>query len=220
MCLRLGIDLRVLHILVDNEEKPISATEVAAQSSAEKLLVGMCTEIVLVNVLLVHIPNYARPHSYWVRSGSWCAKLCRDSVDESHHEAFTGGSRQNLVCQAVQEALPNSAILLYLHSHNISAQVQMKMHEYFRPNEYVCPTDSSNCAFQWTFDTKLPYFEGLHSNPETKNDFNTFMSENRVDRKHWIDWSPVEAEILSGTSGTPHDTLVVDVGGGEGHDLT
>ena len=95
----------------------------------------------------------------------------------------------------------------------------MKMHEYFRSNGYVCPTDSSNCAFQWTFDTKLPYFEHIHSNPETMSDFNTFMSGNRVNRKHWIDWFPVEAEILAGTSGTPHGTLLVDVGGGKGHDL-
>ena len=29
----------------------------------------------------------------------------------------------------------------------------------------------------------------------------------------------VEAEILSGTSRTPHGTLLVDVGGGKGHDL-
>ena len=131
MFFRLGVDLRILHILVDNEDKPISATEVAAGSSAEKLLVGMCTEVVEINVLLIHSRNYARPHGYWVRSGSWCAKLCRDSVDESHQKAFTGGSRQNLVRQAVQEALPNTAILLYLHSHDNSAQVQMRMHEYF-----------------------------------------------------------------------------------------
>lgn len=51
------------------------------------------------------------------------------------------------------------------------------------------------------------------------SDFNTFMSGNRVNRKHWIDWFPVEAEILAGTSGTPHGTLLVDVGGGKGHDL-
>lgn len=45
------------------------------------------------------------------------------------------------------------------------------------------------------------------------------MSGNRVNRRHWIDWYPVEAEILSGTFGTPHGTLLVDVGGGKGHDL-
>ena len=39
---------------------------------------------------------------------------------------------------------------------------------------------------------------------------------NRVNRARRIDWFPVEAEILFGT---PHGTLLVDVGGGEGHDL-
>ena len=95
----------------------------------------------------------------------------------------------------------------------------MNMHKYFRSYGYVCPTDSSNCAFQWTFDTKLPYFEHIYSNAETMNDFNGFMSGNRVNRKHWIDWFPVRAEILSGTPSTPHGALLVDVGGGEGHDL-
>ena len=105
-----------------------------------------------------------------------------------------------------KSALQNSMISRYLRSHDNSAQVQMKMPEYFRSNGYVCPTDSANCAFQWTFDTKLPYFEHIHRIPESMNDFNTFMSGNRVNRKHWIDWYPVETEILSGTSGTPRDT--------------
>lgn len=95
----------------------------------------------------------------------------------------------------------------------------MKMHEYFRLNGYVCPTDSLDCAFQWTFDTEIPYFEHIHNDAERMKDFNTFMSGNRVNRKHWIDWFPVEAEIFSGTSGTSEDVLLVDVGGSKGHDL-
>lgn len=41
MSLRLGIDLGIFHILIDNGGKPISATELAAQSSAEEALIGM-----------------------------------------------------------------------------------------------------------------------------------------------------------------------------------
>ncbi len=95
----------------------------------------------------------------------------------------------------------------------------MKMHEYFRLNRYVCPTDSSDCAFQWTFNTKIPYFEHIHNNAGTMKDFNTFMSGMRLNRKHWIDWFPFEAEILSTTSDPSDIILVVDVGGGIGHDL-
>ena len=109
MSLRLGIDLRIFHILVENEGKPVSATEIAAQSSAEELLIGMCTAVVKMNILLIHSPNHARPHSCWVRRGSQRAKLCRHSFNESHYEAFTGGSCQNLVCQAFKKVLQLSA---------------------------------------------------------------------------------------------------------------
>lgn len=40
MSLRLGVDLGIFHILVDNNGKPVSATEIAAQSKAEELLIS------------------------------------------------------------------------------------------------------------------------------------------------------------------------------------
>ena len=40
MSLRLGVDLGIFHILVDNKGKPVSATEIAAQSKAEELLIS------------------------------------------------------------------------------------------------------------------------------------------------------------------------------------
>ena len=95
----------------------------------------------------------------------------------------------------------------------------MKMHDYFRLNGYRCPTSSSDCPFQWTFDTKISYFDHIHSDAQRTKDFNTFMSGNRVDRRHWVDWFPVETEIFSGTLGGSENIVLVDVGGGNGHDL-
>ncbi len=43
MSLRLGIDLRIFHILVDSNGEPVSATEIATQSKAEELLISMCS---------------------------------------------------------------------------------------------------------------------------------------------------------------------------------
>lgn len=90
------------------------------------------------------------------------------------------------------------------------------MLEHFRVNGYKCPTDSLNCPFQWTFATDLSFFRHMDQNPERQRDFNTFMSGNRGNRKHWSDWFPVESEIISADE---NDTLLVDVGGGKGHDL-
>lgn len=79
--------------------------------------------------------------------------------------------------------------------------------------------DSLNCPFQWTFNTKLSYFDHIQRNPETLNDFNIFMSGIRSTRIHWTEWFPVETQILSGFSGADDGILMVDVGGGKGHDL-
>ena len=106
-----------------------------------------------------------------------------------------------------------------LHSHDNSAAVQMKLHEYFKSHGYACPTDSSNGAFQWAFNTKETYFHHIHKDPETMKDFDTFMSGNRSPRQHWIDWFPVESEIISGSHEGKDEVLLVDAGGGKGHDL-
>lgn len=45
------------------------------------------------------------------------------------------------------------------------------------------------------------------------------MSGIRSTRRHWIEWFPVETEIGVASTGVENDTLVVDVGGGKGHDL-
>ena len=49
--------------------------------------------------------------------------------------------------------------------------------------------------------------------------FNNFMKEIRSTRKFWADWFPVEKELITGFSGGAENVLLVDVGGGNGHDL-
>lgn len=97
--------------------------------------------------------------------------------------------------------------------------VQLNLPDYFRLNGYISPTDSLHCPFQLAFATDLPFFEHMCQNPEMLKDFNTFMAGNRGGRKHWIDWYPVESQILSAIPNADNDTLLVDVGGGKGHDL-
>ena len=45
------------------------------------------------------------------------------------------------------------------------------------------------------------------------------MSGNRSTRQHWIDWFLVESEIMSGSHEGKDEVLLVDIGGGKGHDL-
>ena len=93
------------------------------------------------------------------------------------------------------------------------------MHQFFREKGYKVPTNDSDGAFQWTFNTKQSYFEHIRGDPERSRDFNTFMSGSRSTRSHWTDWFPVESEIMSGASSGANEILLVDVGGGNGHDL-
>ena len=58
-----------------------------------------------------------------------------------------------------------------------------------------------------------------HEDPDSMKAFNDFMTEIRSTRKFWTGWFPVETELISGFSGGAEDVLLVDVGGGKGHDL-
>ena len=102
-------------------------------------------------------------------------------------------------------------------SHDYSSTWQLP--QYFKAHGYICPTDSSNCPFQWVFGTNRTYFEMIHESPDAIKAFNDFMKEIRSTRRFWADWFPVKKELISGFSGEPEDVLLVDVGGGNGHDL-
>ncbi|KAA6411723.1 MAG: hypothetical protein FRX48_05004 [Lasallia pustulata] len=184
MALRLGIDLGLFHILVEQNGKPVSAAELAERSRAELLLI--------VRIMRV------------ISAIGFAA--------EAHEQSYVSTPLTKAITIPSLEAAVKVC-------NDLGSRIQIELHDYFRGHGYACPTDNSNCAFQWTFKTEAGYFEYVHSNPEKLSAFNTFMSGNRSTRKHWIDWFPVESEVLSGFSGGVDDVLIVDVGGGKGHDL-
>ena len=95
----------------------------------------------------------------------------------------------------------------------------MSRNKYFRKFGYKYPTDNLRGPFQWVLDTNLLYFEWIHESPEMMDDFNTLMKGMRSTRKHWVEWFAVEKELFDGFSGGKDDVLMVDLGGGKGHDL-
>lgn len=66
--------------------------------------------------------------------------------------------------------------------------------------------------------TALPTFEWLAQNPDKGKDFNLFMTTHRT-QKHWSETFPIQAEIFDGVAINRDAPLIVDVGGGFGHDL-
>lgn len=82
---------------------------------------------------------------------------------------------------------------------------------------YACPTDPKNGLMQYAHHTKLQTFELFSSRPEILRDFNTFMGNTMGARNYWVDWFPVQEHLLQGAK--QGSALLVDVGGGKGHDL-
>lgn len=70
---------------------------------------------------------------------------------------------------------------------------------------------------QYAFQTKLTTFQYMASVPPVLKDFNTFMGNTMGARKYWTDWFPIQERLLDGSNETLH--LLVDVGGGKGHDV-
>jgi len=68
-----------------------------------------------------------------------------------------------------------------------------------------------------TTDGMFPY---LMKNPEMMSNFNAFMAGSLETRPEWFKTFPVEGIVVAGakTDG-PNNVLLVDVGGGEGHDI-
>lgn len=96
-----------------------------------------------------------------------------------------------------------------------------KLHEYLAATHYQFPTDSLDCAFQLAHNTKSSFFEFLQQHPRLGSMFNNHMTSMRAGLSGWMDhgFYPSEHHLLNGISEEEDAVLLVDVGGGKGHDL-
>ncbi|RDW67178.1 uncharacterized protein DSM5745_09044 [Aspergillus mulundensis] len=88
---------------------------------------------------------------------------------------------------------------------------------FFTQHGYSSPTDPKNGLVQLAFNTDMTMFEYIASVPALMQDFNLFMGNTMGARGYWVDWYPVQNRILDGAK--QDNALIVDVGGGKGHDL-
>jgi len=89
--------------------------------------------------------------------------------------------------------------------------------KFLREAGHCCPTEPTNGFIQYAQQTKYNVFDFLNSKPSLLTDFNNFMGNTMGARQYWVDWFPVEDHLLAQFN--PETTLLVDVGGGKGHDL-
>jgi hypothetical protein len=81
------------------------------------------------------------------------------------------------------------------------------------------PTEPTDTFVQYANQTNLNFFEYLQSIPPLLADFNLFMGNTMGAREYWHDWYDVQGCLLADFDPSKSSTLLVDVGGGKGHDL-
>jgi hypothetical protein len=92
--------------------------------------------------------------------------------------------------------------------------------DYFKKTNYRLPTSLTDGPFQAAHKTNLAFFPWLVVTPPHLNEFDMFMSSYRAGKTNWHDpgFYPVAERLIEGFKAINNDTLLVDVGGGRGHD--
>lgn len=87
------------------------------------------------------------------------------------------------------------------------------MPQYFVDNGYQSPTPVERGIYRYA--TGTTFFEHLSQTPSAAEAFDTFMTAAKSNKKSWLEVFPVESLRVD----SPKDILLVDVGGGRGHEL-
>ena len=99
----------------------------------------------------------------------------------------------------------------------ISAVV--KLPEFLRNTGFKNPTRSTECAWQLAMNTGLSFFDWLKEHPERLRNFNTTMTGRSQFVNPWFHVFPVKEKLTPESPADSEPVLLVDVGGGKGHDL-
>ncbi|KAF2646829.1 S-adenosyl-L-methionine-dependent methyltransferase [Massarina eburnea CBS 473.64] len=96
-----------------------------------------------------------------------------------------------------------------------------KLHEYLRQTQYATPSDFAAGPYQYAFDTEMNLFQYMHAHPPLGKQFDHHMGGYRQGRPSWMDpnFYPVKEQIFAGMDTSEDSVLLVDIGGGLGHDL-
>ncbi|KAK1148128.1 hypothetical protein N8T08_010767 [Aspergillus melleus] len=94
-------------------------------------------------------------------------------------------------------------------------------HCWSQRTDYRNPDNGTDAPFQLGFKTNLHFFDFLRANPNHAVQFNNHMSAYHQGRPSWMDpgFYPVPT-LTEGLNINKDDVLLVDVGGGTGHDIS
>ncbi|MCJ1261428.1 hypothetical protein MMC22_001292 [Lobaria immixta] len=84
-------------------------------------------------------------------------------------------------------------------------------------NNYKVPSDPSNIPFVDAWGKGV--FDYLKDNSARGSNFNIFMEGQQAGKRNWLDIYPVQDRLAPGLEEDENAVLLVDIGGGVGHDL-
>ena len=106
-------------------------------------------------------------------------------------------------------------------SDGLTGPVLAQLPSYLASTGYRDPRSQDTTPFQFAFQTKMSPWAWASTKPEIARAFVLHMSGYRGERPSWMDagFYPLEERLISGCRDRKEDVLLVDVGGGLGHDL-
>lgn len=135
-----------------------------------------------------------------------------DAVDEAGVEVYV----PNKVTRAFTTIKGTSGLDLF---HNVIHAGWMTFPKFLKDTNYKNPTDANEMPFNKQFKGEA-YFDWLGKQPELLHSFHLFMTTQRVGHPQWLDFYPIEQELVPGfDTNNPDAVFLVDVGGSVGHEI-
>jgi hypothetical protein len=106
-----------------------------------------------------------------------------------------------------------------LHSIDMLTRTAMYGTRFLEETGWKNPSEPHDGIFQYANHTKLSLFDYLATQPTLFADFNLFMGATSGSQSYWWDWYDIQDRLLDGYDKKKADAVLVDVGGGKGHDL-
>ena len=118
---------------------------------------------------------------------------------------------KNLVIQTIEAGVNNGF--------DIVGPAVLALPSHLARTKYQNPTNALDSPFTDGFRTKERMFDWLSQHPEQLRNFNLWMSGQREGRANWLDYFPFKEQLVEGFEGGDDAALLVDVGGGIGHEV-
>lgn len=106
-----------------------------------------------------------------------------------------------------------------IHSCHVLVQTAFSGTKFLEETGWKNPSEPKDGFLQYANQTKKHLFEFMASQPALFADFNMFMGAANGAQVSWTESYDVKHRLLDGYSSEKSKTLLVDIGGGQGHDV-